>query len=257
MPLPKSSEIVFWHRQFQRQAGWTEHLRYHLYRRVCLGRRKRILDLGCGTGVIAQEVFQRTGASVWGLDRDSVALNFALKQYGPEISWVLGRAEELPFAGGSFDLILTHFFWFWLGQPEKVVRECRRTLRPGGYVIALAEPDYSRRRDEPAALSAVYQLLTDDLRAKGADPFFGARLENIFRQAGLGTEAGSMAQVWGPEVHRTEFIPEWRMIERVLGKTRELARLKKKEKMALARGRRRSTMPLFWAVGRKRDYLVK
>jgi len=252
MPPVKSSKILFWHGRYQRQAEWTKSLRYHLYRRVSLCQARNILDLGCGTGVIAHEVFLRTGAEVWGLDREPETLKFAQCQNGRDVHWILGRAEDLPFAAGSFDLILTHYFWMWLRQPGSVIRECLRTLRRGGYLVALAEPDYSQRQDEPAELGAICQMLAKDLRDRGADPLAGAKIAQHFRRAELETETGAMSQGWGPEEHRREFRHQWAYVEEVLRGCKCLRSMKKMERTAIGRKERRSVMPIHWAVGRKR-----
>ncbi len=246
-----SSEITLRHRRFLRQAEWTRELRLHLYRKVGLARRRRVLDLGCGTGVVAAEVAARSGALVFGLDRDAGALRFAAGQCDEEVGWTAGEAAALPFRSGSFDLIVTHYFWMWAKEPGTFLEEALRVLEPGGCLLSLAEPDYSRGRDTPFQLTTIREQLTEQLAGEGADPEAGRKVEGWFRKAGFRTEAGAVTRGWGPEEHRREFRHEWRYVEEVLKGQTGLKGLKELERKAIERGERRSVMPVHWALGRK------
>ncbi len=251
MPPAKSSEIIFWHRRYLRQAEWTRELRHHLYRQVGLARRRRALDLGCGTGVIAAEMAARSNASVFGLDRDAEALRFAAGEFKATAGWTLGEAAAMPFRSGSFDLVVTHYFWMWVKKPERVLDECLRVLEPGGYLLALAEPEYSQGRDFPPQLTVIRKLLSSYLASEGADPDMGPKVGNIFTTAGLRTEVGSTTQGWGPREHRREFSREWRYVGKVLKGCKGLKNFRDIESAAIARRERRSVMSVHWALGRK------
>ena len=69
-----------WHAQFQRQAQWTQATRNQLYRRANLLRAERTLDVGCGTGVLTEELARRTRGEVTGLDIDPAMIAFARRQ---------------------------------------------------------------------------------------------------------------------------------------------------------------------------------
>jgi ubiquinone/menaquinone biosynthesis C-methylase UbiE len=251
MPPAKSSEIAFRHRRFLRQAEWTRELRLHLYRLAGLARRKRVLELGCGTGAIAAEIAARSNSEVWGLDHSPESLKFAAGEHRASVRWTLGEAYVLPFAKSSFDLIVTHYFWMWVAEPDKVVRECLRVMEPGGYLLSLAEPEYSGGRDTPSQLTSIREQLTEQLASEGADPGMGPKVGGLFRRAGLRTEAGSITQGWGPREHRREFRHEWAFIEKAVGGVKDIKVLKEVEKKAIALGTRRSAMPVHWALGRK------
>lgn len=251
MPTAKSSEIAFWRRRRLRQAGWTRELRLHLYRKIGLARRKRVLDLGCGTGAIAAEIAARSNAAVFGLDRDAGALGFAAGENPAAALWAAGEAAAMPFRPGSFELIVTHYFWMWVREPEKALAECLRLLEPGGRLLSLAEPEYSGGRDTPTQLTVVREQLTGQLVAEGADPDMGPKVGGLFRKAGLKTEAGAITQGWGPEEHRREFAGEWRYVEKVLKGQKCLKGLKELERKAIEKGERWSAMPVHWALGRK------
>ncbi|MRR08742.1 class I SAM-dependent methyltransferase [bacterium] len=143
------ADPAFWHRRFLAQAEWTRELRYHLYRTLEVARRGMILDLGCGTGVIAAELAGRTMAEVHAADREEPLIAFARREHRDlAVHWQAADAAALPFRGGSFDLVVTQWFWMWAADPGPALAECRRVLAPGGMLAALGEPDYGGRRDE-------------------------------------------------------------------------------------------------------------
>lgn len=93
----------------------------------------RILDVGCGTGVLAREAKARFGdtCSVSGLDASAGMLTVA-ERLAPEISWRQGRAESLPYADESFDVVVSQFGLMFFPDPVQAIREMLRVLKPGG-----------------------------------------------------------------------------------------------------------------------------
>src|SRR5947207_10766704 len=73
-----------------------------------IGPSDRILDLGCGTGIVARVLRERLGgaASIVGLDASAPMLAKA-RAIAPEIEWREGNAAALPFPDESFDLVLS------------------------------------------------------------------------------------------------------------------------------------------------------
>lgn len=97
---------------------------------------ERVLDVACGTGVVAVTA-ARAGASVSGLDLSPVLLERARENAaiaGVTIDWREGDAEELPFADGAFDRVLSQFGHIFAPRPEVAVAEMLRVLRPGGTI---------------------------------------------------------------------------------------------------------------------------
>ncbi len=256
MAHPTSSDFgaapAFWHGQFLRQAEWTRDLRYHLYRTLEIARCNRILDLGCGTGVIAAELAERAAAEVHAADHDRSLIAFARREHRDlPIRWHVAEAMALPFANGAFDLVVTHYFWLWAAPALAIANECRRVLASGGKLAALCEPDYGGRRDEPAELAGLGEMFRNDLAAKGADPCVGPKLPGLFASAGFKVETGSVENAWDNERHRGQFDQEWRAIATAMPLTDALRRLRERERGAIGQGRRRSLMPVHWCVGRR------
>lgn len=243
-----------WHLWFLRQAEWTRSTRLWLYRQAALGEARRVLEVGCGTGVIADEVSRMTSAGVVGLDVD-VAMLEAARRHAPQVTLVQGDARSLPFRGEAFDLALCHYLLLWLDDPARAVAEMARVVRAGGFVLACAEPDYGGRIDHPPELGFLGRLQAEALRHQGADPQVGRRLGELFVAAGLRTTVGVMAGRWElPSVPDAEFFAEWAVRRRDLSAflpSEELDRLEEADREALESGRRLLFVPTFYALGRK------
>ncbi len=95
---------------------------------------QRVLDVGCGTGVVALAA-ARTGARVSGLDLTPGLLARARENAsiaGVAIDWHEGDAEALPFEDASFDVVVSQFGHIFAPRPEVAVSQMLRVLRPGG-----------------------------------------------------------------------------------------------------------------------------
>lgn len=95
-----------------------------------------VLDVACGTGVLAREALPRVqpGGSVTGLDRNPAMLDVA-RRNAPEIDWQLGVVEDLPFPDDHFDAVVCQFGLMFFDDRVKALREMWRVLRPGGHLV--------------------------------------------------------------------------------------------------------------------------
>lgn len=99
---------------------------------------RRILDLGTGTGHIAQALLKRyAGAQVVGLDIAEGMLTQARRRSGwwRRPRFVCGDIERLPFANHSADMILSNLTLQWCNGLDAAFAEFRRVLRPGGTLL--------------------------------------------------------------------------------------------------------------------------
>lgn len=97
---------------------------------------QRVLDVACGTGVVAREAAARTGptGSVVGLDPGAGMLAVA-EGLAPAVEWRQGTAESLPFPDESFDAVVSQFgLMFFVDRPQ-ALREMLRVLTPGGRLV--------------------------------------------------------------------------------------------------------------------------
>lgn len=102
--------------------------------RRCLRPGMRVLDLGCGRGGALEQLGDAVSRPI-GLDPDFASL---LAHRLPRLPRAAGLASALPFAAGSFDLVLCSWVLEHIAEPGKVFSEIRRVLKPGGRVIFLS-----------------------------------------------------------------------------------------------------------------------
>jgi ubiquinone/menaquinone biosynthesis C-methylase UbiE len=154
-----------------------------------------VLDVGCGTGSLAAMLAEREPrARVAGVDADAEMLARA-RAKSATIDWREARAEQLPFAGESFDLVVSSLFFHHLPPAGKraVAAEIRRVLRPGG---RLAVADWGSPGD-PLMWAASRSIRLFD-GASTADSLRGG-LPEVLHGAGLHDveERGSVRTMFG------------------------------------------------------------
>lgn len=95
----------------------------------------RVLDVACGTGVLAREIASRIGAmeNVVGLDASPGMVEVARRLAGA-IDWREGTAEALPFPDGTFHAVVSQFGLMFFVDPRQAVREMLRVLAPRGHL---------------------------------------------------------------------------------------------------------------------------
>lgn len=93
---------------------------------------ERVLDIGCGTGIAALAAAGR-GAEVTGVDVNAGMLAVARRK-APDMTWIEAPAEELPFADGTFDVVLCQFALMFFADRTCALREMQRVTRPGGRI---------------------------------------------------------------------------------------------------------------------------
>ena len=93
----------------------------------------RVLDIACGTGVLAREAAAQVGSSghVAGLDMTPGMLEVA-RRIAPAIAWREGTADALPFPDQSFDAAVSQFGFMFFPDRQKSLQEMLRVLVPGG-----------------------------------------------------------------------------------------------------------------------------
>ena len=150
---------------------------------------QRVLDVACGTGVLARAAADRVGAggSVTGLDINTGMLAVAARK-APHVEWREGQAEALPFEDGTFDAVVSQFGLMFFDDRAVAVREMWRVLRAGGR-LAVAVWDSLENSPGYAAMAALLQRLFGDDASNGIRvPFVlgdVAGLRALFRDAGL------------------------------------------------------------------------
>lgn len=127
---------------------------------------QKVLDVACGTGILAREVILRTGSKgyVAGVDPSAGMLAVA-SQLEPAVDWREGFAESLPFPDESFDAVVSQFGLMFFTDRRQALREMQRVLVPGG---RLAVAVWDSLENIPA-FAAEVELLEQTAGRQAAD----------------------------------------------------------------------------------------
>jgi ubiquinone/menaquinone biosynthesis C-methylase UbiE len=110
---------------------------------------RRILALGCGTGIEARALGRLAGpdTAIVGVDHSPVLVETARGLTADEglsegVTYEVGDAHHTPYGDGEFDIVTLHTLISHVDDPLQVLREARRVVRPGG-TIAVFDGDYA------------------------------------------------------------------------------------------------------------------
>ena len=92
-----------------------------------------VLDIGCGSGVMARKCFEK-GGTVIGMDLNYRSVEYAISKNIPKSSFIIADAQHLPFKQDVFDIIVCGEIIEHLQNPDKMVSDALKTLKPGGNV---------------------------------------------------------------------------------------------------------------------------
>jgi ubiquinone/menaquinone biosynthesis C-methylase UbiE len=110
-----------------------------LLREAALKPGERVLDVGCGTGVVARLAAEQVGPSgrVAGVDINPgmLAVARSVSPGATDIEWREASAEEIPYPDGTFDVVLCQLSLQFVPDRPKALAEMHRVLVPGGRVL--------------------------------------------------------------------------------------------------------------------------
>jgi len=147
-----------------------------LIARAAVREGERVLDVACGTGIVARQAAPKVGSagSVTGLDVNAGMLSVARTRAAglhPAIEWRQASALEMPFPGEAFDVAFCEQALQFFSDPLAALREMHRVLAPGGRVAVNV--------CRPIEYSPAYLALADALtRHVGAEA--GAMMRSPF-----------------------------------------------------------------------------
>ena len=137
--LPRRYDLLSALLSFGQDPRW----RRAMVAAVGAGRDDRVLDVATGTGLVARELVRRYGCMVVGLDQSAEMLDGARERLSRDprlagrIDLVLGEAERLRFADGSFDHLTFTYLLRYVDDPAATLAELARVVKPGGRIAAL------------------------------------------------------------------------------------------------------------------------
>lgn len=136
----------------------------------------RVLDVGCGTGIVARRAAARAGSdgTVVGLDPNDGMLAVAREAAAEQelsIDWRRGDAADIPFADGAFDAVVCQQVLQFLPDPVSALREMRRVLRPDGRLAVAVWRSIEFHPSYVTVAAALERHVGDEAAAMMRSPF--------------------------------------------------------------------------------------
>lgn len=154
-----------------------------------------VADIGCSAGFIADELAE-SGATTLGLDIDVPGLAKAEDRFGKRVSFCCASGDRMPLADGSVDVIVFNHIYEHVVDPDAVIADIRRVLKPTGVAYLglgnkhqIVEPHYRL-----PFLSWLPRPVADRYvrRFGKADSYY----ESYRTRAGLRRMLGGFTSVW-------------------------------------------------------------
>ncbi len=196
------------------QARWLAPARSRLLRRAAIARRRRVLDLGCGCGAVAEELARCSGGRVVGVDCSRTAITGTVPLLA---STKMGLSPLSASRNSSLRLRRTVAVSQRLVRhgvlpvrsavDERPRRPCAKSaapLIPGG-VLAALEPDYGGMIEHPPQI-ATRDLWLAALQRADADPYVGRKLPKLLAAAGLRVDVALLDRLQPPSPLRFDLL---------------------------------------------------
>jgi ubiquinone/menaquinone biosynthesis C-methylase UbiE len=219
-------------------------LREAYFDKLPLGTARRVLALGCGTGVEVRAMKRRLefGGEVVGIDLSPRLIEEARRLTAAEglldgVEYRVGDACALDLPGASFDVVLAHTLLSHVPDPRAVLQEAHRVARPGAMAavfdgdfasltFAHPNPDLARRVEE-----ALQEVFVNSPRAMRDLPRFlkqvGLELveasAHAYADIGAGGFFANMVEIYGPILAEAGSLPAADVEDWRAGQARALA----------------------------------
>ena len=164
-----------------------QRLRRRFLRFVPVRAGQRVLEVGCGSGVVLRDLAPMVGkgGAVTGVDTSRTILGAARRLCrDPRIRLRHAAGERLPFAAGRFDVALGLTVILHVAEPLRVVSEMARVTRPGGRV-GLQDQDFGMLAVTHPERELTDHILRGVVHHLYEEPYSGRRLPGLLREAGL------------------------------------------------------------------------
>lgn len=149
-----------------------------------------VLDVACGTGVLAREAAQRVGphGSVVGVDINGGMLAVAKQKSPQNITWKVAPAGSLPFESASFDRVVSQFGLMFFEDQIEAIREMHRVLRPGGKMAVAVWGPLSDTPGYAVVVEILAELFGSEVAKSIEAPYAlgdPQQLASLFARAGM------------------------------------------------------------------------
>jgi ubiquinone/menaquinone biosynthesis C-methylase UbiE len=118
---------------------FARYTNYSIYRAALASldcRHQRIVDVGCGTGLMSAKL-AATGRRVLGVDLSTSMIAQARVRTNARVNFLRADAENLPLEDAGFDAVVNLISFHHYPNPDKAIAEFRRVLRPGGRLVLI------------------------------------------------------------------------------------------------------------------------
>ncbi len=148
-----------------------------------------VLDVACGTGVLARRALSVVGPDgrVVGVD-PAPGMLAAAEEVEPGIEWISGAAEDLPLEDAQFDRVVSQFGMMFFADRARAIAEMHRVLRPGGAVAIAVWDGVAKNPGYEGVIEALRQEVSDEAADILQMPFSlgdGEKLADEFRHSAL------------------------------------------------------------------------
>ena len=245
-------------KKLELQALETAEERLPLYLKVGLKDAHLVLDVGCGSGFVTRDIARLTKGTVVAFDGSNALLKVThtiLKDYTNTII-CKGDAQALCFKENTFDLVTCNLLLMWADDPQTVVNEMARVVKPKGKILASLEPDYGGKIHWPENKKVDPLFAGEAIRKKGGDPHIGRKLRTLFVTAGLETIIGiGNNRIWSCEEDKQYYLHSRDFYIKILKDAglseKEIDQWEYEYLKSLDEGVQLNFFPQFYAIGTK------
>jgi SAM-dependent methyltransferase len=185
----------------------------------------RVMDLGCGTGVVTRALRDHLAdsAELYGVDLSETLLKKAQALAGDsQIQWTKAEVGPLPFEADSFDFVIMHTLLSHVPDLESCLRDTRRVLKSDGQLIifdadyastTFAYPDFEKMREIDLKLLSGLVTHLDVCRQlprllKGSGFRLGSHRSYLLSEAGIGDYWMSSVRSFAKLIPALGILPE-------------------------------------------------
>lgn len=148
-----------------------------------------VLDVGCGTGILARAAREHLDGSgtVIGIDRNDGMIATA-RRVAPQIEWHIGQAESLPFDNAAFDHVISQFALMFFESRAGALAEMWRVTKPGGRLTVAVWDSIENTPGYAAMTKLDARLFGDEIAQELLTPYsMGDKTElmALFAEAGV------------------------------------------------------------------------
>jgi SAM-dependent methyltransferase len=144
----------------------------------------RVLEVGCGTGIITTKIAELPGVTeVVGVDPNLGFVDRARRR-APALRFEVADGRALPFDDATFDGVVFATTLCHVPAPESALGEARRVLRPGGYLLVY-DGDYATTTVAVAGHDPLQSCVAAAIEALVHDPWLVRRLPALLAGAGF------------------------------------------------------------------------